>query len=55
MSGKEFGRVKAKLLKQVAGMVQLHNIPDSLIINLNQTSLKFAPTGDWTMAAKGSR
>ena len=55
MSGEEFERAKAGFLKQVAGMVQLHNIPDSPIINLDQTGVKLVPVGDWTMAAKGSR
>ena len=55
MSGEEFERVKAEFLKQAAGMVQLRNIPDSLIINLDQMGLELVPTGDWTMAAKGSR
>lgn len=55
MSGEEFERVEAGFLKQVARMVQVHDIPDSLIINLNQTGLKLVPAGDWTMAAQGSR
>ena len=57
MSGEDFERVKAEFLKQVAGMVKLCSIPDSLIIrvNLDQTGLKHVPTGDWTMAAGGSR
>ena len=33
----------------------LRNIPDSLIINLDQTGVKLVPTGDWTMAAEGSK
>ena len=36
-------------------MVQLRNIPDSLTINLDQTSVKLVPTGDWTMAAERSK
>ena len=55
ISGEDLERVKAEFLKQVAGMVKLRSIPDSHIINLDQTGLKLVPTGDWTMAAKGSR
>ena len=55
MSGEEFETAKAEFLMQVAGMVQLRNIPDSLIINLDQMGVKLVPAGDWTMAAKGSR
>lgn len=36
-------------------MVTLRDIPDSLILNLDQTGIKLVSTGDWTMAAAGSR
>ena len=55
MSSEVFERMKAVLLKQVARMVKFRDIPDSLIINLDQTGVKLVPTGDWTMAAEGSR
>ena len=53
MSTEEFEKVKATFLKQIASIVQLRDIPDSLIINLDQTGIKLVPCGDWTMAAKG--
>ena len=55
MSSQEFKRVKTTYLNQIARMVKLKEMPDSLIINLNQTGIKLVPTGDWTMAAQGSR
>lgn len=55
MLGKEFDEVKARFLKQITRMVKLREILDRLIINLDQTGLKLVPTGDWTMAAEGSR
>ena len=55
MSGEEFQRVKDRFLKQLARMVQLRNVPDNLIINLDQTGVKLVPAGDWTMAPHGSR
>ena len=55
MSSQEFERVETRFLKQIARMVKLREIPDSLIINLDQTGIKLVPTGDWTMAAQGSR
>ena len=55
MSSQEFERVKTRFLKQIARMVKLREIPDSLIINLDQTGIKLVSTGDWTMAAQGSR
>ena len=54
-SGEEFEEMKTTFLKQIARMVQLRDIPDSLIINLDQTGINLVPTGDWTMAAEGSR
>lgn len=55
LSGEQIEEVKRSFLKQVARMVKLRDIPDSLIINLDQTGIKLVPTGDWTMAAAGSR
>ncbi len=54
-SGEEFEQLKARYLKEIGGMVKLRDIPDSLVINLDQTGIKLVPTGDWTMAAQGSR
>ena len=55
MSTENFKRVKKGFLQQIGRMVKLRNFPDSLIINLDQTGIKFIPIGDWTMAAEGSR
>ena len=42
-------------LNQVVSTIKVHNIPDSLVINLDQTGLNLVPSGDWTMAQKGSK
>ena len=55
MSGETFKRVKKGFLEQISGVVKLRNIPDALILNLDQTGIKLVPTGDWTMAAEGSK
>ena len=55
VSGEQFEKVKSSHLKQIGEMVKLRSMPDSLIINLDQTGMKLVPTGDWTMAAEGSR
>ena len=55
MSNEDFEKMKAGFLNQIANMVQLYQIPDSLIINLDQTGLKLVPAGEWTMAAEGSK
>lgn len=36
-------------------MVKLREIPDKLVINLDQTGVKLVPAGDWTVAPEGSR
>ena len=43
MSREEFGRVKKVFLKQIARMIKLRSIPDSLVINLDQTDVKQVP------------
>ena len=55
MSGEAFEQAKTSFLKQIARMVHLRAIPDNLVINLDQTGIHLVPTGEWTMAAEGSR
>ena len=52
MSGEEFERLFGASSSEV---VKLRNIPENLIINLDQTGIKLVPSGDWTMAPEGSR
>ena len=47
--------MRKEFLKQIAGIVKLQDIPDNLIINLDQTGIKLVPASDWTMAAEASR
>ena len=54
MTPEVFESLKDGFLKQIAKMVQLRNIPDCLIINLDQTGVKLIPVGDWTMSPEGS-
>ena len=46
LSGEEIETVRRCLLKQVARMVKLRDIPDNLVINLDQTGIKLVPAGD---------
>ena len=55
MSEEEFQRVKASFLKQFSNVAKLRSIPESLIINIDQTGIKLVPTGEWTMAGSGSK
>ena len=42
-------------LQEIAHAVSWHDIPDELIINADQTSSKFVPADNITMAVKGSK
>ena len=55
MSGERFEQVKAQFLNQIARMVHLSDIPQNLVINLDQTGIHLVRTGEWTMAVEGSK
>ena len=40
---------------EITGKVLQHNVPDELIINVNQTASKFVATDNTTMTAKGEK
>ena len=42
-------------LCDIVSLVDSHNIPDSLILNLDQTKLKYIPSANHTLAKKGSK
>ena len=42
-------------LHDIMSLVEEHNIPDSLVMNLDQTPLKYVPTSNHTLAKKGSK
>ena len=48
---------KAQLLylRDTVSLVNDHNIPDSLILNLDQTKLKYIPSANHTLAKKDSK
>ena len=39
---------------EIVSLIEEHDIPCSMIINIDQTPLKYVPTGNFTLAAKGS-
>ena len=42
-------------LADVAAEVLINEIPESLIINWDQTGLSIVPSGDWTMEKEGAK
>jgi len=51
----DFDAVKSDFLFNIKVVVALEEIPPELIINFDQTGLKYVPVGDWTMTKKGSK
>ena len=50
-----FDELKEIFLADVAAAVLINDIPESLIINWDQTGLSIVPTGGWTMEKEGAR
>ena len=50
-----FSTIKYEFLNRITTNAVQHNIPDELILNFDQTGLKFVPCGEWTMKQKGSK
>ena len=50
-----FDECKEIFLADVAAEVVIKKIPESLIINWDQTGLSIVPTGDWTMEKEGAQ
>ena len=49
------GRSKTQLHKDIGSAVLKYNIPDELILNIDQTPSKFVPRENVTMAETGSK
>ena len=47
--------LKRNYLIDVYSIVKMEEIPDSLIINWDQTAIKIVPTASWTMEKKGTK
>ena len=55
VSVENFTQLKYNYLSDIAGIVDVEEIPPSLIINWDHTALKYVPVGSWTMAKEGSK
>ena len=47
--------LKSNFLSDIAAVVQLEEVPPSLVINWDHTGLKYVPVSSWTMAKEGSK
>lgn len=50
-----FDEVKEQYLLDVKAAVQIEEIPQDMIINRDQTGIKYVPVDTWTMEKKGSK
>lgn len=51
----DFDDIKCEFVKKVNNVVNEYSVPDSLIINWDQTGCQLVPGGEWTMEEKGSK
>ena len=47
--------LKSNFLSDITAIVQLEEVPLSLVINWDHTGLKYVPVSSWTMAKEGSK
>ena len=50
-----FIQIRAQFLFDIQSLVEIEEIPSSLIINWDQTAIKYVPVSTWTMADEGSK
>ena len=55
VSVENFAQLKHDYLSDISGIVDVEEVPPSLIINWDHTALKYVPVDSWTMAKEGSK
>ena len=50
----DFKVIRDEFLAKVNGVIKEHNVPDSLVINWDQTGCQMVPGGEWYMESKCS-
>lgn len=51
----DFEAIKVQFLSDIHTIVTMEDIPKDLIINWDQSSLKYVPTSNWTLEEKDSK
>ena len=51
----DFPAVKSSFLEKISEAKETHNIPESMVVNCDQTGAKMIPVSQWTLAESGSR
>ena len=50
----DFNELKSQFLIDIRTLRDLEEIPDCLVLNWNQTAIKYIPAAEWTMEKQGS-
>ena len=50
-----FDQIKGQFLLDIKGVKMMEEISDELVINWDQTGIKYVPVSQWTMERKGSK
>ena len=50
-----FEELKAQFLLDIKAITSMEDIPDDMIVNWDQTAIKYIPLSNWTMAKEGSK
>jgi len=53
LSDADITKLMKSYLLQIKGMLDAHNIPSQLVINLDQAGVKVVPSSDWTLEQEG--
>ena len=50
-----FDEIKDNFLMDIKAVVVMEEVPDNMILNWDQTAVKYIPVSIWTMATEGSK
>ena len=54
-SQEEFEEVKTQYLEDIETVAKLEDIPPELVVNWDQTAIKYVPISSWTQEKKGAK
>ena len=52
---RNFDKIKDQFLLDIKGVKMMEDIPDELVVNWDQTGIKYVPVSQWTMERKGAK
>ena len=55
MTVSNFEELKDNFLMDIKAIATMEEVPDEMILNWDQTAIKYIPVSNWTMATEGSK